>query len=212
MTATDDVAYVANVAALSEPVLEDGVFGLVTIDGERIMYRNRDLASNTISGLRRGTAGTGAAAHKVNAIAYDISRGNLLPPQYQDYIVSDSQIANGTETEFYAPSIEISDFGDSSTIYIDSVEVYVGGVRQYNYSDTVAESEYRWIVTDFSPLGIEFIVDPTATPPLKAPAEGLDVTILQRRGTWWYDLATAQTRNLALQESNTPQARFLRGL
>jgi hypothetical protein len=173
------------------------------------MYRERDLATNTISGLRRGTAGTGAAAHNVNAVVYDISRGNLLPEQYQDYIVSNSALGDGSTTVFYAPDIDIADIGDSSTTFVESIEVYVGGVRQYNYADTTAESQYRWIATDFGPLAIEFVTD---TESLAAPAASVEVTILQRRGTWWYDLATAETRALALQESETAQARFLRGL
>jgi hypothetical protein len=209
LSATADIAYVDNAAALSMPVLEDGIFGLVTIGGERIMYRDRDLANNTISGLRRGTAGTGAASHNANAVVYDISRGNLLPEQYQDYIVSNSTLGDGSTTVFYAPDIDIADIGDSSTTFVESIEVYVGGVRQYNYADTTAESQYRWIATDFGPLAIEFVTD---TESLAAPAAGVEVTILQRRGTWWYDLATAETRALALQETDTAQARFLRGL
>jgi hypothetical protein len=35
--------------------------GITNINGERIMYRNRDTENNTVSGLRRGTAGTGVA-------------------------------------------------------------------------------------------------------------------------------------------------------
>jgi len=208
LSATADIAYVNDASKLSAPDLPNGIFGLVTIGGERIMYRERNVALNTISGLRRGTAGTAADSHAVNAPVYDISRGNLLPEQYQDYIVSDTALGDGSTTVFYAPNIDIVDFGDSSTIYVDSIEVYVGGTRQYNYSDTTAESQYRWIATDFGPLAIEFIVDDTVVPALTAPPAGVEVTILQRRGHWWYDLATP---NLSLQETNTAPARFLRG-
>jgi hypothetical protein len=208
LSATADIAYVDDASKLSAPNLPNGVFGLVTIGGERIMYRERNVALNTISGLRRGTAGTGTASHEVNAPVYDISRGNLLPEQYQDYVVSDTSVGDGSTTVFYAPSIDLVDFGDSSTIYAESIEVYVGGVRQYNYSDTTAESQYRWIVSDFGPLAIDFIVDNTVVPALTAPAEGSEVTILQRRGHWWYNLATP---NLSLQETDSVPARFLRG-
>lgn len=205
---TADIAYVDDASKLSEPDLPNGIFGLVTIGGERIMYRTRDLSTNTISGLRRGTAGTAADDHAVNVPVYDISRGNLLPEQYQDYIVSDTSLGDGSTTLFYAPNIDLIDFGDSSTMYVESIEVYVGGVRQYNYSDTTAESQYRWIVTDFGPLAIEFIVDDTVVPALTAPLSGVEVTILQRRGHWWYNLATP---NLSLQETDSNAARFLRG-
>jgi hypothetical protein len=206
VSATADIIYVENAAALTEPDLPAGVFGIITIDGERIMYRYRDLVTNSVSGLQRGTAGTAAAGHSVDAEVYDIGRGNLLNVQYQDYVVKDTGMGDGTTAVFYAPSIDIADFGDSSTVYVESIEVYVGGIRQYNYSDTSATSEYRYIVSLFDPLAIEFIVDDT----YPAPAAGSEVTILQRRGVSWYKPADGNPSNgVALQETDTIAARFL---
>ena len=206
VNATADIIYVENAAALSEPDLPAGVFGIITIDGERIMYRYRDLVTNSVSGLQRGTAGTAANSHAVGTDVYDIGRGNLLNVQYQDYLVKDTGMGDGTTAVFYAPSIDIADFGDSSTVYVESIEVYVGGIRQYNYSDTTATSEYRYIVSLFDPLAIEFIVDDT----YPAPAAGSEVTILQRRGKSWYQPANGNPSNgIALQETDTIAARFL---
>jgi hypothetical protein len=206
LSATDDIIYVEQAAALSEPDLSAGVFGVVSIDGERIMYRYRDLALNTISGLQRGTAGTAAASHLAGAEVYDFGRGNLLNITYQDYVVKDTGIGDGTTAVFYAPNIDIADFGDSSTVYVESIEVYVGGIRQYNYSNTAADSQYRYIVSLFDPLAIEFIVDGTYS----APAAGSEVTILQRRGVTWYQQGTNSASNgVALQETDTQAARFL---
>lgn len=213
LSATADIAHVVDASKLSAPDLPNGVFGLITINGERIMYRERDTALNTISGLRRGTAGTGAATHEVGASVYDISRGNLLPEEFQDYVVKDISLGDGSTTVFYAPNISTSDFGDSSTIYVESIEVYVGGVRQYNYADTTATSQYRWIATDFNPLAIEFIVDDTVYPPLGTPPEGVEVAIVQRRGVTWYAPGiNTPSDGVALQETETRAARFLRGL
>ena len=206
VTATADIIYVENAAALTEPDLPAGVFGLITIDGERIMYRYRDLVTNSVSGLQRGTAGTAASSHTLGADVYDIGRGNLLNISYQDYVVKDTGMGDGTTTVFYAPNIDIADFGDSSTVYVESIEVYVGGIRQYNYSDTSADSEYRWIVSLFDPLTVEFIVDDTHP----APAAGSEVTILQRRGVTWYEPGVGTPSNgVALQETDTVAARFL---
>jgi hypothetical protein len=206
LSATADTIYVETASALTEPDLPAGVFGVITIDGERIMYRYRDMVANTVSGLQRGTAGTAATSHAVDAEVYDIGRGNLLNATYQDYVVKDSGMGDGTTAVFYAPSIDIADFGDSSTVYVESIEVYVGGIRQYNYSDTTANSEYRWIVSLFEPLAIEFIVDDT----YPAPAAGSEVTILQRRGVTWYEPGVGTPSNgVALQETNTVAARFL---
>jgi hypothetical protein len=207
----DDVINVENARALSEPNLELGIFGVVTIDGERIMYRERNTALNTLSGLRRGTLGTAAAEHAVDANVYDMGRGNLLNQSYQDYIVSDTSMGDDSTTIFYAPSIVLDNTNDSSTERL-ALEVYVGGTRQYAYSDTTATSQYRWFVTDFDPVAIEFVVDDTAIPPLVPPTAGVEVTVLVRRGVTWYAPGVGTPSNgQALQETDTDAARFLRG-
>jgi hypothetical protein len=212
LSATANTMYVENAAALSTPNLPKGIFGVLTVNGERIMYRERNVVQNYIAGLIRGTAGTGAAAHDAGALVYDAGRGNLLNQEYQDYVVSDSDMGDGTTTIFYAPSIDIADLGDSSTVYAESIEVYVGGVRQYAYSDTTATSQYRWFVAEFGPLAIEFVVDSSVDPELVPPAAGSQVTILQRRGVSWYEPGNGTASDgVALQETNTAAARFFRG-
>jgi hypothetical protein len=231
LNSTTDIAYVVNASHLSEPNLETGIFGIVTIDGERIMYRARDTALNTISGLMRGTGGTGAADHSTTADVYDMGRGNLLPSQFQDYVVSDSSMGDDSTTIFYAPSIRIFDFEDSA-IEVSALEVYVGGMRQYAESNDgstliTTPSQYRWNCIDgggpdyidadgntvHNPLTIEFVVDTNVFPPLLAPAAGSEVTILVRQGVTWYapGVNTASD-GIALQDTNTQAARFLRGL
>jgi hypothetical protein len=166
------------------------------------MYRERDTVTNTVSGLMRGTAGTAAAEHSAGADVYDMGRGNLLPTQFQDYVVSDSGLGDASTTVFYAPSIAFADFADS-TVETDAIEVYVGGQRQYATSDTTATSEYRWFVTDFDPLAVEFDL---------APAAGSEVTILVRQGVTWYTPGNGTASNgVALQDTETQAARFLRG-
>jgi hypothetical protein len=212
-SATDTTIFVDDVSVLTEPNLENGIFGVITIGGERIMYRVRDLATNSVTSLLRGTAGTGAAEHSIGTPVYDLGQGNRLFPEYQDYVVSDSTLGDGSTTVFYAPSIDIENIGDSSTVAAEAVEVYVGGVRQYAYSDLTAQSEYRWFVTDFNPLAVEFVVDPMSVPELRAPAAGVEVTILVRRGVTWYAPGVGTPSDgVALQDTNTLAARFLRGL
>jgi hypothetical protein len=122
--------------------------------------------------------------------------------------VSDTAPGDGSTTVFYAPSIDITDFGDSSSIYVDSIEVYVGGERQLRYGQA-GNSQYRWIVTDFEPCAVEFVADIGAVDPDVAPPAGVEVTVLQRRGRWWYELETAADRRLSLQETDNIPARFL---
>jgi hypothetical protein len=141
---------------------------------------------------------------------YNLGPGNLLNQNYQDYVVRDTGMGDGTTVVFYAPNINISDFGDSSTAYVESIEVYVGGIRQYNYSQPEAQSQYRYIVTDFGPLAVEFITDNDPVAPLLPPAAGSEVTILQRRGVTWYAPGVGTPSNgVALQETDTIAARFL---
>lgn len=256
VSATADIIYVADASALSEPNLSAGIFGVATIDGERILYRVRDLATNSISGLQRGTAGTGAATHAVDAEVYDMSIGNRQPQEDQNYIVSDTSTGDGSTTIFTAPAIEF-DLADSS-FEINSVEVYVGGNRarvgyyagqfvigqtytiasvgNTNWNaiglpsdvypapgvvftatgagagtgvagDSLASNYYQ--ETDYNPLAIQFL---TAND-LPAPASGVEVVILQRRGVTWYAPGTSTPSDgQPLQLTDTTAARFLRGI
>ena len=84
---TDDIIYVEDASRLGQPNLTAAVFGIVTINGERITYRNRDTVNNTISGLRRGTAGTGMhRVHAVNSVVLDIGAGEMYQPSYPSAI------------------------------------------------------------------------------------------------------------------------------
>jgi hypothetical protein len=216
VTVNADVIHVANVAALPEPNFDVNVWGVVTINAERIMYRYRDTDNNTISGLMRGTAGTAITAHADGAIVYNMGRGNLLPAEYQNYIVSDSVLANGTSLQYNAPNITLNfdaaepfsslpfdigtvtgdpgayDFGLGNPA--DQVEVYVAGIQL----------DSGFSVISSSPVSVLFDV---------APPAGAEVTILVRRAETWYQqgITTASNGN-SLQITETPAARFLRGL
>ena len=217
LSATSSTIFVVDATKLSSPDLADGIFGSITIDGERITYTVRDLATNTLSGLRRGIWGTGAADHATGATVYDIGLGNQVEAQYQDRIISDTTLADGVTSTFSSPSITITDFGDSSSIYVESIQVFVGGVQQLSVSKLTqgVTCDYPYIVTDAggeeSDLTIEFVTpgDPLLT--ANPPPSGEQIRIQQRQGKWWYDVATETTRRLALQETNTAAARFLTG-
>jgi hypothetical protein len=186
LAANADIIYVTDASALANPNVDINIWGVVTIDGERIMYRERDVINNTISSLLRGTGGTAAAVHSAGALVYDMGRGNIMPAQFQNYVVSDSTLADGSTSIFGAPSI-VTD--------IDSaVEVYVGGARLLD--------GFTIITND--PVSVLFDENPPA---------GVEVTILVRRGVTWYAPGVNTASNgVALQDTNTQAARFLRGL
>jgi len=198
----DDVIYVADAGRLSEPNLEQGIFGQITIDGERITYRTRNLSNNTLSGLRRGTAGTGAAEHAQGASVIDIGFGNLLPIQYQDEIIStpldtsdplnpNPFLGNGVTTTFVASDISVT--GLSGTETQEAVRVWVGG--------TLQTSGYQLISAD--PVTVTFD---------EPPAAGSLVTIQVSKGLTWYQPGPGTPSDgVPLQETNTAAARFIRG-
>jgi hypothetical protein len=263
LSATSDVISVLDASRLAEPKLPVGLFGEITINGERILYRNRNLTNNTLSGLRRGTAGTGAADHRIGAAVYDISLGNRLFDEYQDRIVKDTMFSDSSTATFVALNISnanvytyadslvrgqtyiINDIGPAgnqtdftligaldnnvgteftvpqsdppnqpvwpegvssglgNALNINTLEVYVGGTRQYSVSSGIT-SEYPWTITDTDPVTVEFN-DPIP--------EDLEITILVRQGRSWYEPGDGAASNGSpLQETNTLAARFLQGL
>ena len=189
---TDDIIYVANAGALIEPNLADNVWGALTINGERIMYRVRNTTDNTVSSLLRGTAGTAAASHATGATVYNIGPGNLLPAEYQNYVVVNSTLGDGSTTTYVADNIDVGSM-DSTTME-EAVQVYIGGTLQTS----------GYTITADNPVTVEF-----TTP----PAAGVEVDILVRRGVTWYAPGAGTPSNgVPLQETETKAARFLRGL
>ena len=191
LLATDDIVYVEDAAAMAEPNLPIGQFGLITINGERISYRTRNLSTNTLSGLRRGTAGTAAANHATGAAVYDIGRGELLPAEYQNYVESQDYLANGTQTVFATDDIVLT--GLTTAQQNRAVEVYVGGILQTG----------GYVITAVNPVAVSFNTAPTAN---------YQVTLLVRRGVSWYTPgAGTASDGVPLQEQQTTAARFIRG-
>jgi len=227
----DDVIYVKDVNALAIPNFIANIWGVVTIDGERIMYREIDFANNSVRSLLRGTAGTAAAAHAVGAAVYNESRGNLLPEQFQNYIVSNTILANGVATEFTAADISLS--GTNTVIWIEydsysGATTVIDGVNYYYAKRTVPANTAITDPTYWQPLnravqvyvagelqtsGYTFVSEnPVTIEFTAAPANGSDVTILIKRGVTWYEQGPNTASNgVPLQETNTAAARFLQG-
>jgi hypothetical protein len=192
LSSSADVIYVDNVANLPVPDLANNIWGVITIDGERIMYRTVNAENNTISSLLRGTAGTAISAHSIGAYVYSLSRENIMPTEFQNYIDSNTFLADGSTQQFVATNITFD--GADSTLEVAAVEVWVGGTKLTD----------GYTVTGSDPVVVEFDT---------APADGVEVVILVRRGVTWYAPGDGTPSNgVALQDTNTEAARFLRGL
>jgi hypothetical protein len=116
---------VDNANALDQPALSSNIWGVLTVNGERIMYRDRDTDNNTVSGLLRGTAGTAITDHALGAVVYNLGRGNLMPEQFQNYIDSNNFVGDNSTTTYTTDLIidnrPIVSVGGSVAVYIDSV-------------------------------------------------------------------------------------------
>jgi hypothetical protein len=217
----DDTIYVVDASALSIPNFAANIWGVATINGERIMYREIDFTTNTISSLLRGTAGTAAAAHNVGEYVYDMGRGNLLSPEFQDYVESSSFICNGTTNTFtttinvnYANFWENTEPFDSTTF--DEGDV-TGETLSFDYGFAGTQEAIQvylagelqtsgYAVTNTDPVVISF-----NTP----PADGVEVTVLVKFGSTWYAQGInppTASNGVPLQETNTIPALFLRGI
>ena len=190
---TDDIISVANAEALIEPNLAANVWGVVTIGVERIMYRYRDIVNNTISGLLRGTAGTAITAHARGATVYNMGKGNLLPQQYQNYLVtnltyplvSGVNLGDASTTVFTATDINLTVAG--------SLQVYLGGILQTT----------GYTITATDPCEITFDQPPPA---------GVEVAMVVAQGVTWYAQGNGTASNgQPLQTTQTQAARFLQG-
>ncbi len=93
----DDIIYVRDASVLGHPDLDNAKFGILTIGGERITYRERNLLDNTVSGLRRGTAGTAFDDHVINDVVFDISSKSLVLWDYDQiwYAEGDGTASDG---------------------------------------------------------------------------------------------------------------------
>jgi hypothetical protein len=194
---TDDIIYVDSVAGLTQPELGINIWGLITINGERIMYRELNISDNTIIGLRRGTAGTAVFEHAVGSEVYNLGRSNLLATEYQDRYVTYNELGDGTQTLYVTDNINLAQL---TTAQLNrAVQVYVGGIlRTSGYS-----------IISASPVAVQFV----SFPPANIPAFGQEVTIQVRQGQSWYQPGiNTPSDGQPLQETNTKAARFLRGL
>ena len=189
---TDDTIYVKNASNCPQPDLPNGTFGLITIGGEKIAYRTRDTATNTLGGLRRGIAGTGAALHLINTPVYSMGSGERLDTEYQDLYRLQNFIGDGSTTTFLTDSFPAVGYTtpDSTTPVI----VLVGG--------TVVDSSL-YTVDATNPVQVTFAT---------APADGYQVRIQVEQGKSWYAPgSTTPSNGVPLQKQTTTAGRFFRG-
>jgi hypothetical protein len=121
-----------------------------------------------------------------------MGRESILEQGYEDEFVHTNTIANGTQTVFTAPNVDLLML--DSTEYTEALRVLVGGVP-------VPETQY--VLTSPSPATVTFY---------EAPAKGAQVTIGIVQALSWYSPGPDTASNgFPLQVQITPAAKFLRG-
>ena len=212
------------------------IWGILTIDGERIMYRYRDTVANTVSGLLRGTAGTAITTHAVDTDVYNMGRENLMPETCQNYIVSNItnplesgvNLGDGTTTEFIASDISLVIAGATAWVVSNTYSSGAAVVSSGNYYRAIVAVPANTAITNttyWEPVSntVEVYVggariintdytmtsqNPVTVEFDTAPPTGYEVAILVRRAHTWYNV---DTPNLPLNETDTICARFLQG-
>jgi hypothetical protein len=193
MSATNDTIYVRDASTLSEPNLADNIFGVVIIDGERITYTVRNTTNNTLSGLRRGVAGTAISAHASGASVSNAGLDQQLPAEYQQTTTKNTFTGDGTTRVFTAANVVLEDNLDSTEIE-EAVRVRVGGT-----------------LLDISEYFISQ-VNPTEVTLINAPAAGVEIDVFIVKASVMYAQGTGTASNgIALQQQTTDALRFLRG-
>jgi len=192
---SDDIIFVNDVTKLGEPNLTQGIFGQLIVGGERITYRSRNTGNNSVSGLRRGTAGTGIYQHAVGATVSDVGVGQQLPTRYQEKTTTDKTNVGDGSTKVFETSIVVPVTLDSTELS-DAVTVTVGG--------TVLVPETDYTVTEVNATSTEVTL-------VTAPGDGVEVYFSQETANVMYAQGVDTASNgIALQDQTTPAALFLK--
>ena len=195
LTTSADTVYFQNVSKLSEPNLGSNIFGQVMIGAERITYRTRDTGNNTISGLRRGVAGTSAMSHSTGAIASDVGPGEQLPTVYQEKTTTDkTNLGDGTTTQFTTTILVPT--GLDSTEYSESITVTVAGAV------LVPETDYT--ITGIDTTFTEITLTTAPDPNVEVWFSNVTAKVMYAQG-----VSTA-SNGIALQDQTTAAALFLK--
>lgn len=184
LSISDGVITVKDASALSAPDPESGVFGFVTINGERITYLSRNTATNTLSNLRRGTVGTGVTSHAAGSIVTDTGKVNQLALRYQDADKFETFIGNGSIASFTASTLAVADQR--------AVIITVGG--------RILSTGYT--ITSTSPITVVLSTVPQF-------GEQVKISVLQSE-IFYAPGTSTPSDGLSLQSSNTLAARFIR--
>jgi len=233
-----DTIYVNDAGALAEPDLANNVWGVLTVNGERIMYRERNLITNTVSSLLRGTAGTAATDHLIPVIwniANSYTKGQIVNDSDVFYTaiqnVPSSEAVPISDTEYWArtispilvynlnrdnlaPVIYQDHYVGSNTLADGTTTIFTADVDLSQEDSTFDEQAVLVYVGGLlQTSGYSVTGDnPVTVQFTTAPTAGYQVTIRVRQGLSWYGAgSTTAYDGVGLEYTNTEAAEFFRG-
>ena len=180
---------------LDVPSVEDGIPGVIFINGERITYYEIDLENNKLKRIRRGTQGTGAAEiYPTRTPVFSAGIGQVIPAS-NDAFLTQRFIYDTPES--IPAQFRITQFEEmASALSPDNIQVFVGGIlldtSEYQIDITIGESE---------PNEILLTLDTALAP-------GVELMAYLKYSKLWYDITN--NPDLSLIRSNTIQSNFLK--
>ena len=183
----DHWIYCESVANLQSPDPNTNTPGIVIIDGERIVYSVVDVINNRLGGLRRGTAGTGAAIHQSGTRIVD-SSSTLEIPNSRDILVT---VPDYTNVQNYS----------NSKIYIRNSVVSYNGKLYQSINQTVGNlptDNTHWKLVDNFNQGPTYLNNQYNASILINPGQNF------KQGKFFTNIGES------FQVSNTQQATFIR--
>ena len=196
LAADDDTVYVKDVSKLSEPNLVANIFGQLIVGGERITYRTRNTSNNSVSGLRRGTAGTSAMAHVSGAVVSDAGPAQQIGSQYQESVSSDTTGRGDNSTVAFVATLTNVPSSLTGSTLNSAIAVSVGGTLM------IPTTDYTVVRDSATQVTVTFVT---------APASGSEIDISITTGKVMYAQGASTASNgIALQEQTTAAALFLK--
>ena len=138
LSLTDTTIQVTDASKLATPSTSGGQPGVVYINGERITYYFKDLATNTLGRIRRGTGGTGAKNHFVGNIVLDGSQNQIIPNSGDSVWYARSQGPGTINVNVYSSTLE--GVGTTFTTLTPGTQIFAGVKDENAVESTLGNS------------------------------------------------------------------------
>jgi hypothetical protein len=138
LSLTDTTIQVTDASKLATPSPNGGQPGVVYINGERITYYSKDLSTNTLGRIRRGTGGTGAKNHFTGNVVLDGSQNQVIPESGNYVWYARSQGPGTINVNVYSSTLE--GVGTTFTTLTPGTQIFAGTNEENAVESTLGNS------------------------------------------------------------------------